>query len=272
MYVNAPRTYSPYAAAPARLAPPVAPPPPPPPPAPLPPAVGGMVRAASTDWSSVLPTPAPATPAPVAAEPVKSGSTWGAMAVLDVGNVLLHPIKTIESLFVVTKDLVALESKRNLTVATAAPAVAQYKQACADLDAAPFKSVLPFFSMILNSWAEKRFEELRPQVQGVIAQRATHQVSLEWPDGGTGRQRLDELLMLNDVAQTATTDQIVRGFMGAAHFQVKDSTAMDYFYPMGRAGDTLILRRNLPVVPGQKPVADTFKSYLNAEVQVHVDA
>ena len=45
---------------------------------------------------------------------------------------------------------------------------------------------------------------------------------------------------------------------------------MDYFYPMARAGDALILRRNLPLVPGQKSIAETFQAHMERKVQVHI--
>ncbi|MNT08620.1 hypothetical protein D3C72_1433680 [compost metagenome] len=95
-------------------------------------------------------------------------------------------------------------------------------------------------------------------------------MSLEWPDGGSGHDRLTELNMLRRTAETATDGQIVRALQGANRVQVKNSTALDYFYPLARAGDALILRRNLPLVPGQKPMDLTFKGLLDQSVQVNI--
>jgi hypothetical protein len=189
----------------------------------------------------------------------------------DLAKIVAHPIQTIKSLFIVSKDVLGLQAKRGVTIAAAPAVMAQFQQAARDVDAAPFKHLLPFFDHALDRWAEARFEELRPQVQDALSQRAWHAVALEWPDGGSGRDRLAEVLVLNDVAATATDGQIVRGLQGTNRIQIKDSSPMDYFYPLGRAGDALILRRNLPVMPAQKPMSQTFKDYLNQNVQVHAE-
>jgi hypothetical protein len=232
------------------------------------------VAPAAVNWNipgiAAPSTPAQPQPLPGANEQVKPGKSFGALALLDLANMAMHPIQTVKSLFLVTKDAIALQTKRGLTVASAGPAVAQFQQACKNLDEAPFKNLLPFFDRILNSWAEGRFGELRPQVQDRLSQRAWHAVQLEWPNGGTGRQRLEELLMLNDVAEKATDGQVVRGLQGRNRIRIQDSSAMDYFYPLASEGDALILRRNLPLVPGQKSMAETFYGYMNQLIQVRI--
>jgi hypothetical protein len=224
------------------------------------------------------PAPAPATPAPAqpsapttqqppAYQPEKGLSP---QAAIDLLRIIKHPIQTVKSLYTCTKDLLSLKTKRNLSIAAAEPVMNQYEAARQNLEAAPFRNVLPFFDRALDKWADARFHELKPQVEARVTERAWHPITLEWPDGGSGHDRLTELNMLRETAETATDGQIVRALQGANRLQIRNSTAMDYFYPLARAGDALILRRNLPLVPGQKPMELTFKGLLDQSVQVNI--
>jgi len=188
----------------------------------------------------------------------------------DLAKMVAHPIQTVKSLVLVTKDVLALQTKRGVTVATSAAAMATYSTARTNLEAAPFRNILPFFEMAMDKWAYGRVQELAPEVQARISQRAMHPIVLEWPDGGKGHDMLTELMMVSNVADRASDGQVVNALVGANRLQFKNSTAMDYFYPMARAGDALILRRNLPLVPGQKSITETFEAHMNRQVQVHV--
>lgn len=244
---------------------PVAPPPPPPLPAPAPPV------APAPAWP--VPPPAAGMPTTPTTGPVQGPWTppgVGPTAALDLAKILAHPIQTIKSLALLTKDVIALQTKRGLSVATAAPAMATYDEARRHLEEAPFRKIIPFFERAMDKWAFARAAELAPEVQQRISQRAWHPIVLEWPDGGKGHDVLTEVMMVSRVADAATDGQVVKAFLGANRLQFKNSTAMDYFYPMARAGDALILRRNLPIVPGQKPMAETLAAHMNQQVQVHV--
>jgi hypothetical protein len=228
-----------------------------------------------TPGANTAPVPgAPAAPAPAPApsQPVyQPPRGLSPEAAIDLLRVTKHPIQTVKSLFICTKDLLAMKGSRNVSIASADNVMAQYQTARQHIDAAPFKNLLPFFDHALDRWSDARFQELKPQVEARVTERAWHPVVLEWPDGGSGSDRLTELDMLRRTSESATDGQIVRALMGANRVQVKNSTAMDYFYPLARANDALILRRNLPLVPGQKPMETTFKDLLNQVVQVHVE-
>lgn len=217
--------------------------------------------------------PAPSQPAaPAPTQPVYQAPRGiSPEAAIDLIRVTKHPIQTVKSLFTCTKDLLAMKSTHNVSVASADAVMGQFQTAKAHLDAAPFKNLLPFFDHALDKWADARFTELKPQVEAQVTERAWHPVTLEWPDGGSGSDRLTELDMLRRTTAAATDGQIVRALMGMNRVQVKNSTAMDYFYPVARANDALILRRNLPLVPGQKPMETTFTDLLNQVVQVHAE-
>jgi hypothetical protein len=215
-------------------------------------------------------TAQPSTP-PVAQPPAyQPDKGLSPQAALDMLRIVKHPIQTVKSLFICTKDLLALKAKRNLAIASAEPVMQQYEGARKNLEAAPFRNVLPFFDRALDKWADARFQELKPQVEARVTERAWHPITLEWPDGGSGHDRLSELNMLRRTAETASDGQIVRALMGANRLQIRNSTALDYFYPLARAGDAVILRRNLPLVPGQKPMDETFKGLLDQSVQVNI--
>lgn len=218
-------------------------------------------------------TPAPApTPTPTPPAHYYQRKGLSPEAALDLARMIKHPIQTVKSLFIVSKDLLGLQGQRGLSIATADPALQKYQVAKANVDAAPFKHIFPFFDRALDRWADARFQELKPQVEAQVSDRAWHPIKLHWPDGGTGHERLSELTMFKDVAATATDGQIVRAFQGLNHIRVANSSAMDYFYPVARAGDALILRRNLPLVPGQKPLPETLQALLQdaASVQVQI--
>jgi hypothetical protein len=212
----------------------------------------------------------PATPTPAQPPAYQPDKGLSPQAALDMVRIVKHPVQTLKSLYLCTKDLLSLTTKRNLSIASAEPVMGQYEAARQNIENAPFRHVLPFFDRALDKWADARFTELKPQVEARVSERAWHPVSLEWPDGGSGHDRLTELNMLRRTAETATDGQIVRALQGANRVQVKNSTALDYFYPLARAGDALILRRNLPLVPGQKPMELTFKGLLDQSVQVNI--
>ncbi|MFN3431004.1 MAG: hypothetical protein ACK46X_13750 [Candidatus Sericytochromatia bacterium] len=220
------------------------------------------------------PAPAPVTtaPAPAPSQPpaYRPDKGLSPQAALDLVRIVKHPIQTVKSLYLCTRDLLSLTTKRNLSIASAEPVMGQYEAARQNLENAPFRHVLPFFDRALDKWADARFTELKPQVQARVSERAWHPVTLEWPDGGSGHDRLTELNMLRRTAETATDGQIVRALQGANRLQVRNSTALDYFYPLARSGDALILRRNLPLVPGQKPMELSFKGLLDQSVQVNI--
>lgn len=216
------------------------------------------------------PAPAPGPTPPLDRPVYQPQKGLNPLAPMDIANMIAHPIQTVKSFYTVTKDLLALNTKRNLSAASAEPAIGQYKAARANLDAAPFKNIIPFFGRALDRWADARFYELKPQVEAKVSERAWHPIALEWPDGGSGHDRLMELEMLNRLATTASDGQIVRAFQGANRLRITNSNAVDYFYPLAREGDALILRRNLPLVPGQKPLEETMTGLFNQSVQVHV--
>lgn len=212
----------------------------------------------------------PATPAPT--QPVYQAPRGiSPEAAIDLIRVTKHPILTVKSLITCTRDLIAMKATHNVSVASADAVMGQFQTAKAHLDQAPFKNLLPFFDHALDKWADARFTELKPQVEAQVTQRAWHPVTLEWPDGGSGSDRLTELDMLRRTTAAATDGQIVRALMGMNRLQVKNSTAMDYFYPVARANDALILRRNLPLVPGQKSIEANVTDLLNQVVQVHAE-
>lgn len=248
------------------MAPAAAPPPPPPvpvaPPPPPSPAYAWPIPPTPTTPSG------PTTPAPVTGPWTPPG--FGATALLDLAKMVAHPIQTVKSLFLVVKDVFALQTKRGLSVATAAPAMATYEVARKNLEEAPFRKIFPFFEKAMDKWAYARVQELAPEIQQRLSQRAWHPITLEWPDGGKGHDMLTELMMVSNVADRATDGQVVNALVGANRLQFKNSTAMDYFYPMARAGDALILRRNLPLVPGQKSIAETFTAHMNKQIQVQI--
>lgn len=242
---------------------------PPPPPAPLPPApVAPASGLPSWPVPPTQPAPTPTTPGPSTGPHTPPSFT--ALAMLDLAKMVAHPIQTLKSFALLTKDVIALQTKRGLSVASAAPAMAQYAEARKHLEEAPFRKIFPFFELAMDKWAFGRAQELAPEVQQRLSQRAWHPITLEWPDGGKGHDVLTEVMTVSDVANRASDGQIVKAFLGANRLQFKNSTAMDYFYPMARAGDALILRRNLPLVPGQKPIAETLAAHMNQQVQVHI--
>jgi hypothetical protein len=247
-----------------------APPPPPPPPMPAP--VPAPVASAGTQPAWPMPPastqPPPTTPGPTVGP--YTPPSFGALAMLDLAKMIAHPWQTIKSFGLLTKDLAMLVPKRGLSVASAAPAMAQYAEARKHLEEAPFRKIFPFFEWGLDKWAFGRAQELAPEVQQRISERAWHPIQLEWPDGGKGHDVLTEVMTLSDVASKASDGQIVRAFLGANRLQFKNSTPMDYFYPMARSGDALILRRNLPLIPGQKSIQQTLTEHMNQLVQVHV--
>lgn len=220
---------------------------------------------------------APARPAP-AASPTPStpanGSTSssgsGGQAALDLARIMAHPIQTVKSLVLLTRDVVSLQFQHNLTLQNMAPAVSAFQRAQNDLSAAPFQHLLPFFGDLIDSWANGRFNELDPQVQSVVTTRATHPIVLDWPDGGTGSQKLGELLMINTVIGNSTDGQVIRGLQGANRLQVVNSSLTNYLSPIGRSGDALQLRRNLPILPGQSPLDQSFQNYLVQSAKVSV--
>jgi hypothetical protein len=231
----------------------------------------GYFPAPGANQAPVTANPAqPAAPTPAQPPAYQPDKGLSPQAALDMVRIVKHPIQTLKSLYLCTKDLVSLTTKRNLSIASAEPVMGQYEAARQNIENAPFRHVLPFFDRALDKWADARFTELKPQVEARVSERAWHPVSLEWPDGGSGHDRLTELNMLRRTAETATDGQIVRALQGANRVQVKNSTALDYFYPLARAGDALILRRNLPLVPGQKPMELTFKGLLDQSVQVNI--
>lgn len=241
------------------------PPPPPPPPAPAPSAPSAPA------WPMPPSQPAPsgpATPAPVTGP--HTPPSFGALAMMDLAKMVANPIQTVKSLFLLTKDVLGLQTKRGLSVATAAPAMAQYGEARKHLEEAPFRKIFPFFEGAMDKWAYNRTVELAPEVQARLSQRAWHPITLEWPDGGKGHDMLTEVMLVSKVADAASDGQVVRAFVGANRLQFKNSTAMDYFYPMARGGDALILRRNLPLIPGQKSMEETLTAHMNQLVQVHI--
>lgn len=192
------------------------------------------------------------------------------MALLDLGQILLHPIKTVQDLWGVGADLVALRGMQPQQVAEAPSALARYDQARARLEASTFKRLLPFLDRSLARWADARVQSWRGEVQGKLSERAWHPIVIEWPVGGTGHQKLEELRALMQANSTATEGQMVRAFQGVNRVRFLDSTPMDYFYPLARSGDALLLRRNLPLIPGQRSVQEHLQGLLNQSVQVHV--
>lgn len=239
-------------------------PPPPPVPAPAPPI------APAPAWPMPPPQAGAPTTAPGPVQGPHTPPSFGALAMLDLAKIIAHPIQTIKSFALLTKDVIGLQAKRGLSVATAAPAMAQYDAARKHLEEAPFRKIFPFFELAMDKWAFGRAQELAPEVQQRISQRAWHPITLEWPDGGKGHDVLKEVMMVSDVANGASDGQVVKAFLGANRLQFKNSTAMDYFYPMARAGDALILRRNLPLVPGQKSMTETLTAHMSQQVQVHI--
>ena len=133
------------------------------------------------------PAPSPAQPAqPPAYQPPRGLSP---AAALDLAKVVANPIQTVKSLYHCTKDWLVLKTKTQMAIASAGPMLAEYTAARQRLDQAPFKNLLPFFDRALDKWADARFQELRPQVEARISERAWHPVALEWPDGGSGHDR-----------------------------------------------------------------------------------
>jgi hypothetical protein len=210
-------------------------------------------------------------PAPTPAPAYKPDTGLSAQAAIDLLRVVKHPIQTIKSLAICTKDMLTLQGRKNVAIASSDAVMGDYKAAKQHLDDAPFKNILPFFDRALDKWADARFNELKPQVAQYVTDRAWHPISLEWPDGGKGGDRLTELDMLRRTVESSTDGQVVRALQGANRVQIKDSNAVDYFYPIARANDALILRRNLPLVPGQKPIETSFKDLLSQVVQVHIE-
>lgn len=189
-------------------------------------------------------------------------------ALLDVMKMIASPIETVKGLYHVTKDLLALQKQKGLTLQTAPAAYAQYQAAHERLEGTTFKRIFPFFGRRLENWALGRFNELTPQIQGTLSERAWHPVALEWPDAGTGHQRLGEAMLLVDVATRATDGQMVRGFQGLNRIRFQNSGFSDVYRPLASEWDAMVLRRPLRFVPGQASMADALWEHINRNTTV----
>jgi hypothetical protein len=219
----------------------------------------------------VQPAPQPMQPVPdgLPATPNRGGS-GSPLWLLDLGQMLVNPVRTIKDLFALSGAVTSLSFKPAVSLASAGPSLAEYQAARGRLEQSTFRHALPIFEGLLNRWAMKTAITVKPEVELGLSAAAWHPVRMEWPDGGTGHQALSELLAVQNLLGSLGEAAWVRGLLGANRIQFKDSSLMDYFYPVSREGDALLLRRPLPLIPGQATLEQNLRAYLSQTTNVGV--
>ncbi len=222
-----------------------------------------------------VPNPlAPVTTLPDPANPVAAilaAPINASLILADLAQAIVHPIKTIKSLWSLMGNLNKFDRLTPLQAASGPAARDSLHAAVADLKASGLTHVLGFAARAIDRRAGEAFVQLRPSVEQTLGARVAHKVNLMWPAAGRNWTALDDTIAIQNVLAQYPDAAIQKAFLGVSEVQVVDQSVQGYFQPVRRSGAALIVSRPLGLVPGEKRVDEALMAYLNDSGRVGVN-
>lgn len=235
----------------------------------------------------VFPGTAPATPtlgAPGTAGPITTlpdpknpiaeilaAPVNASLILADLAQAIIHPIKTVKSLFSLWKNLSSFDAMTPLQAQGGPKARDTLHAAVSDLKGSGLIHILGFAARAIDKRAGVAFSQLRPSVEATLGTRVSHPVTLTWPAHGRNWSALDDTISVQNVLAAYPDAIVQKAFQGVSEVQVVDQSVQGYFQPVRRSGAALIVSRPLGVVPGEKRLDEALMQYLNEAGRVNAN-
>lgn len=221
---------------------------------------GGLGVAAPSPSPSVPETPTtgkvPSLPVPDPRKPA------------ELMDALIHPIRTIKGLFNWSKNMVAFDALGTITPANAPQAEACLTGASDGINLAGLADLIPFLGAAVNKRAATALTQLRPGIEQELSARTQRPLNLMWPVGGSNLSAFQELMTFDQTFKGYPDAVVQKALGGISEIDVQRLDLWDMNNPIKRQAATLFIQRPITWVPGQKPISESLKTYLDAEAQV----
>lgn len=220
-----------------------------------------------------------ATSAPVAAQaPVSpalpANGESPALPIPDPGrakalvDMVLHPIETVKSIFDWGKNILSFDRLGTITPENAPQA--QTTLGAAESALGGLAKLFPFMFRAVEKRAAQAVTQLRPGIEQGLSARSLHGINIVWPVGGSNLSALKELTAFDRVFATAPDATVQKALSGISEINVQRLSLWDMMNPVKRQAATLVIQRPITWLPGQRPVEESLKAYLDAQGSVKV--
>jgi len=183
-------------------------------------------------------------------------------------DVLIHPLRTIEGFFSWGKNILAFDALGSITSQNAQQAVVDLNAANKGMTTAVLERIFPFMGRAIDRRAATAITQLRPNIEQGLSTRVNHPVNIVWPVGGSNLSALDELMTFDATFKGYPDATIQKTLAGIAEIDVQRLDLWDMANPIKHQAATLFIQRPITWIPGQHPIDESLKAYMDAQSRV----